>query len=107
MSYLDLTTMIDATSPAGRHYYEKSSSLKALSDEAIERIAHYGLTVTSPFTLVLVQHVHGAVCRIAPTEMAISALRDESYVISIVLSGPVRFGQPLNRLPPGASISTT
>ncbi len=84
MSHLDLTTMIDTTSPAGRHYYEKSSSLKDLSDEAIEWIAQYGLTVTSPFTLVLIQHVHGAVCRITPTETAVSALRDESYVISIV-----------------------
>jgi FAD/FMN-containing dehydrogenase len=84
MSYLDLTTMIDATSLAGRHYYEKSSSLKGLSDEAIERIAHYGSTVTSPLTVVMVQHVHGAVCRIAPTETAVSALRDESYVITII-----------------------
>jgi FAD/FMN-containing dehydrogenase len=84
MSYLDLTTMIDATSPAGRHYYEKSSSLKALSDEAIERIAHYGLTVTSPFSMVLIQHVHGVACRIAPTETAVSVLRSESYDISIV-----------------------
>jgi FAD/FMN-containing dehydrogenase len=84
MSYLDLTTMIDATSPAGRHYYEKSSSLKDVSDEAIERIAHYGASVTSPFTLVLIQHVHGLASRIAPTEMAVSALRAESYVISIV-----------------------
>src|SRR5438105_3718121 len=31
MSYLDLTTMIDATSPSGRHYHEKSSSLKDLN----------------------------------------------------------------------------
>jgi hypothetical protein len=84
MSYLDLTTMIDATSLAGRHYYEKSSSLKGLSDEAIEHIAHYGSTVTSPLTMVMVQHVHGAVCRIAPTETAVSALRDESYVITII-----------------------
>lgn len=84
MSYLDLTTLIDATSPAGRHYYEKSSSLKDLSDEAIECIAQYGVSITSPFSMVLIQHVHGAVCRIAPTETAVSALRDESYVISIV-----------------------
>jgi FAD/FMN-containing dehydrogenase len=84
MSYLDLTTMIDATSPAGRHYYEKSSSLKELSDEAIDRIADYGLTVTSPFTLVLIQHVHGAVCRIAPTDTAVSTLRAESSVITIM-----------------------
>ena len=84
MSYLDLTTMIDATSPAGRHYYEKSSSLKELSDEVIERIAHYGSTVTSPLTLMLIQHVHGDVCRIAPTETAVSTLRTEFYVMTIM-----------------------
>ena len=84
MSYLDLTTMIDATSPAGRHYYEKSSSLKDLSDEAIERIAEYGLGVTSPLSLVLIQHVHGLASRIAPTQTAVSTLRDESYVLTIM-----------------------
>jgi len=84
MSHLDLTTMLDATAPAGRRYYEKSSTLKELSDEAIDRIAHYGLTVTSPFSLIPIQHVHGQACRISPTETAVSVLRDESYVISIV-----------------------
>jgi hypothetical protein len=75
MSYLDLTTMLDATAPDGRHYYEKSSTLKGLSDEAIDRLAHYGLTVTSPFSLMLIQHVHRAVIGIAPTETAVSAIR--------------------------------
>jgi FAD/FMN-containing dehydrogenase len=34
--------------------------------------------------MVLVQHVHGVACRIAPTETAVSVLRSESYDISIV-----------------------
>jgi FAD/FMN-containing dehydrogenase len=34
--------------------------------------------------LTLIQQVHGAVCRVAPTETAVSALRDESYVITIM-----------------------
>jgi FAD binding domain/Berberine and berberine like len=84
MSYPDLTTMIDATSPAGRHYYLKGSTLKELSDGAIDCIAQYSLTVTSPLSMVLIQHVHGLASRIAPTQTAVSALRCESYVIDIV-----------------------
>lgn len=84
MSYFDLTTMLDATSPDGRHYYEKGSTLKDLSDEVIEHIAEHGSAMTSPFTQILIQHVHGAASRIPPTETAVSALRYESYVVSIV-----------------------
>lgn len=86
MSYHDLSTMLDATAPDGRYYYEKSSTLKDLSDEAIERIAQYGSTMTSPFSQVLIQHVHGVTSRIAPTETAVSVLRGESHVISMVSS---------------------
>ena len=38
---------------------------------------------TSPYSLVQIQHVHGAASRVSPTETAF-ALREESYVISIV-----------------------
>jgi hypothetical protein len=82
-SYLKLITQADAGAPDGRHYYEKARTLKELSDEAIETIADYGAACTSPYSLVLIQHVHGAASRVSPTETAF-ALREESYVISIV-----------------------
>ena len=82
-SYLKLITQADAGAPEGRHYYEKARMLKYLSDEAIETIADYGAACTSPYSLVLIQHVHGAASRVSPTETAF-ALRGESYVISIV-----------------------
>jgi hypothetical protein len=82
-SYLKLITQADAGAPDGRHYYETARMLKELSDEAIETIADYGVACTSPYSLVLIQHVHGEASRVSPTETAF-ALREESYVMSIV-----------------------
>ena len=76
-------TQADAGAPPGRHYYQKASTLKELSDEAIETIADYGAACTSPSSVVLIQHVHGAASRVSPTETAF-ALREESYVISML-----------------------
>lgn len=84
MAYLDLNSMLDATAPAGRYCYEKSSTLlKELSDEAIETIVDYGRACTSPFSIVFIQHVHGAASRVGPTKTAF-AQRQESYVMSII-----------------------
>lgn len=82
-SYLKLITQADAGAPNGRHYYEKASTLKHLSDGAIDTIADYGAACTSPSSVVLIQHVHGAASRVSPTATAF-ALREESYVISMV-----------------------
>ena len=82
-SYLKLISLADAGAPAGRHYYEKARTLKCLSDEAIETIANSGAARTSPSSLVLIQHVHGAASRVGSTETAF-ALRGDSYVICMV-----------------------
>jgi hypothetical protein len=81
--YLKVVTAADAGAPDRRNYYEKANTLKHLSDGAIDTIADYGAACTSPSSLVQIQHVHGAASRVSPTETAF-ALREESYVISIV-----------------------
>ena len=83
MGYFDLNSMLDAAFPAGRSCYEKASTFKALSDEAIETIADYGAAFTSPFSAVLIQHVHGAASRVGPSETAF-AQREESYVMNMI-----------------------
>jgi FAD/FMN-containing dehydrogenase len=82
-SYLKLVMQADAGAPPGRHYYEKASTLKYLSDEAIDTIVDYGAACTSPSSLILIQHVHGAASRVSPTATAF-ALREESYVVSML-----------------------
>ncbi|TME12536.1 MAG: FAD-binding oxidoreductase [Chloroflexi bacterium] len=82
-SYLKLISQADAGAPVGRRYYEKASTLSDLSDEAIEAMVEYGTACTSPFSQILIQHVHGKASRVGPTETAF-ALRGDSYVICIV-----------------------
>ena len=85
MSYLEAISMLDEASPAGHHYYFKTSTVKALSDEAINTIAEYGAARTSPWTVVLIEHLHGAASRVAPAETAF-AQREESYIVGIFAS---------------------
>jgi hypothetical protein len=82
-SYLKMIAQADAGAPAGRHYYEKASTLSGLGDEAIEALVEYATTCPSPHSQILIQHVHGAASRIGPTETAF-ALRGESYVICML-----------------------
>ena len=46
-------------------------------------MVEYGATCTSPWSQIVIQHVHGAASRVGPTETAF-AQRDESYVICMV-----------------------
>ena len=82
-SYLNMMRQANRGAPVGRCYYEKATTLSILSDPAIEALVEYGSTCTSPWSQVLIQHVHGAATRVSPTETAF-ALREESYVICIV-----------------------
>lgn len=73
----------NAGAPSGRHYYEQAVSLQELSDDAIDLIADYGAARTSPFSQVLIQHVHGEARRVSSTATAF-ALREVPYVMNIV-----------------------
>jgi len=85
MSYLEVISLFNATAPAGRHYYSKAHSLKALDDELFKRIIEAGSALPSPWTQVILQHVHGAASRVRPTETAF-ALRDEYYDLQLMTS---------------------
>ncbi len=79
--YLKTVSMLRAA-PVGRRYYERSNTLEQLSDEAIDLIVEYGRARTSPFSQVLIQHIHGAASRVHPTGTAF-ALRHESYILGM------------------------
>jgi FAD/FMN-containing dehydrogenase len=83
MSYYELITMLDAGAPDGRNYYEKANTLPALTDEAIDQLVAFGTARTSPFSQLMIQHVHGAAARVAPDATAF-ALRFDHYVTGFV-----------------------
>jgi FAD/FMN-containing dehydrogenase len=80
-SYLKTVSML-RVAPVGRRYYERSSTLEELSDEAIDLIVEYGRARTSPFSQVLIQHIHGAASRVDPSGTAF-AQRHASYILGI------------------------
>lgn len=82
-SCLTMITRADAGAPPGRHYEERALTLAQLSDEVIDIIADASATGTSPASIILIQHLHGAASRVSPTATAF-ALRETSYVLSVV-----------------------
>ncbi len=79
MDYLDVVQMIDAGNPAGHGYYERGCLVPHLTDEAIDALVSAGTALTSPLSVVLIQHLHGAASRILPHKTAF-ALRGEYYL---------------------------
>jgi FAD/FMN-containing dehydrogenase len=77
MSYGELNRMLDAGVPSGRRYYEKGLAIRDLSDGFLDTIAERALARTSPFTLVLLQHVHGKAARVGTADTAAFALRGD------------------------------
>ena len=65
MSYLAQQQMFDAGFPAGNQYYEKSSFLAEISDDAIGTLISHFERVPSPLSGALIEHHGGAIRRVA------------------------------------------
>ncbi len=85
MPYSEMNTLTDEALPPGLRYYWKWNSLRELSDGAIEAIVEHVARVPSPRTVVLIDHVHGAARRVAPTATAFPN-RDSPHGL-VILSG--------------------
>ncbi len=70
ISYCELNAMLDAGLPRGARNYWRSNFSHALGDPVIEGIIDAFHSMPSPISLVLVEHLHGAVARVAPTATA-------------------------------------
>jgi len=82
MAYPGVISLADAVNPVGRHYYSKTRSFQHLNNELIETLIESSRNRTSPFSQMMFQHVHGAVCRVDPNETAF-ALREEHYALHL------------------------
>jgi FAD/FMN-containing dehydrogenase len=94
LSHYELTAMLDDGVPDGRRYYEKGVALPQLSDEAIDLLAIYGTGRSSPFSQILIQHVHGAAARIATETNAASGLRGTHYEVAAIAGWDTGADQP-------------
>lgn len=89
MPYDVAQTSADGLWPPGYHQYWKSSFLPALSDPAIETIVGHFADVTSPRTLVVLDHLGGAISRVGPDETAFPHRAwDYNFLISSAWANP-------------------
>lgn len=80
MIYPDFLAMLDPIAPDGRNYYEPAYSVKYLSDEALDTMIEWAEKRISPFSAILIHHVHGAATRVA-SEATAFALREPHYML--------------------------
>ncbi len=71
MPYPVMNTLLDAAYPAGSLNYWLSSFTRGLPDALIDTAVERFATVPSPMTAMLLEHFHGAVTRIGPTDTAV------------------------------------
>lgn len=72
MAYTAAQSMLDDAAPYGRHNYWKSGFLRELPADAGRAIADAVARKTSPYSLCLIEHVHGAAARVPPSATAFS-----------------------------------
>ena len=82
MPYPVMNTILDAGFPSGSLNYWLSRFTRGLPDELIDTAVERFATVPSPMTAILLEHFHGAVTRIRPTETAVPH-RDEGWNLLI------------------------
>jgi FAD/FMN-containing dehydrogenase len=71
MPYPAMNTLLDAGFPEGALNYWLSSFTRGLPDALIDTAVERFATVPSPMTAILLEHFHGAVTRVGPTETAV------------------------------------
>ena len=78
MAYCAQNAMLDAAYPRGALNYWKGNFLSALSDDAIDTMIECFATCPTPMGQMLIEHFHGAVCRV-PVAATAYAQRAEGY----------------------------
>ena len=71
MPYPVMNTLLDAAYPKGALNYWLSSFTTGLPDPLIDAIVERFASVPSPMTAILLEHFHGAVTRVGPTDTAV------------------------------------
>ena len=87
MPYTALQMMLDGAFPSGLPVYWRSHFLPKLTDDALSTIVDGFGQVTSPLSLVLIEHAGGAVARV-PQDATAFDHRDSEYNLAIIARWP-------------------
>jgi FAD/FMN-containing dehydrogenase len=83
MPYPAMQQMVDGVGPFGLRSYWKSQFLRELTDEAIDRFVDFAGSFTSPRSVAILEHAHGAVTRV-PVDATAFPTRSESYDLAVI-----------------------
>ena len=70
MTYSEASSMMDESAPAGRRYYWRSGFVPELDNGIIDVLTEGFSRVPSPKSMLLIDYMHGAATRPAPTATA-------------------------------------
>ena len=65
-----MNTLVDGANPTGMQNYWKGNLMRELGDGAIDAIVEHAARVPSPRSVFLIDQLHGAASRVAPSETA-------------------------------------
>jgi FAD/FMN-containing dehydrogenase len=85
MPYINMQQMLDGAAPFGLRSYWKSRFLRDLPDAAIDTFVQFAESSTSPRSLAILEHAHGAVSRVAPEATAFPVRNDPFDLVLISL----------------------
>jgi FAD/FMN-containing dehydrogenase len=85
MPYSSMQRMLDPVAGFGFRSYWKSRFLRELPDPAIDTFVRFAEISTSPRSLAILEHAHGAVSRVQPDATAFPARRDAFDLVLISL----------------------
>jgi FAD/FMN-containing dehydrogenase len=71
MPYTVVQTLLDPANPPGRNNYWKAENVSDLSDEAVDTIVEHAAKISSPFTLIPILLMGGAIRGVGEDETAI------------------------------------
>lgn len=88
MPYPVVNTMFDPAYPRGALNYWKSSFLKSLDDALIDASVEAFASTPSPMTLIVFEHLHGAVSRVGVMDTPVPQREGYSALITSVWTDP-------------------
>jgi FAD/FMN-containing dehydrogenase len=81
--YVRWQQLQDAGALAGRHYYWKTANYRSLSEATLQQLAVAAHRLPSPLSEIHVQHLGGAVARVAAEDTAFSH-RDANFFVNLI-----------------------
>jgi hypothetical protein len=90
MSYLESISLLDATNTPGWSYFQQASALREFSDKVTDTMVEFGAKRTSPLSVVVAEHLHGAATRVDQTATAFASRHEHVTVSGVAIwrSGP-------------------